>query len=155
MARHLEALDPRVQARRHHRPRRRADLLRRARPVPGRAGAGLDPRGCSASPPPGRCSATSARSPPAGLHTFLTNVVTQVQGKAGAAGVAGIIGIVIALWSTSGYVAAFMRASNAIYDVDEGRPVWKTGPVRLLITLALVIMLVIAAAIVVLTGPIA
>jgi membrane protein len=90
---------------------------------------------------------------PNGVNTFLTNVVTQVQGKAGAAGVAGIIGIVIALWSASGYVAAFMRASNAIYDVDEGRPIWKTGPVRLLTTLALVIMLVIAAAIVVLTGP--
>ena len=90
------------------------------------------------------------------MYTFLTNVVTQVQGKAGAAGVAGIIGIVIALWSTSSYVAAFMRASNAIYDIDaEGRPTWKTGPVRLLTTLALVIMLVIAAAIVVLTGPIA
>ena len=67
---------------------------------------------------------------------LVSNVVTQVQGKAGAAGVAGIIGIVIALWSASGYVAAFMRASNAIYDVDEGRPVWKTGPVRLLTTLA-------------------
>jgi len=52
-------------------------------------------------------------------------------------------------------VAAFMRASNAIYDVDEGRPIWKTGPVRLLTTVALVVMLVIAAAIVVLTGPIA
>ena len=73
----------------------------------------------------------------------------------GAAGVAGIIGIVVALWSAPGYVAAFMRASNAIYDVDEGRPVWKTGRVRLLTTLALVVMLVIAAAIVVLTGAIA
>jgi membrane protein len=92
---------------------------------------------------------------PGGVHTFLKGVVTQVQGKAGAAGVAGIIGLVIAMWSASGYVAAFMRASNAIYDVDEGRPIWKTGPIRLLSTLALVIMLVIAAAIVVLTGPIA
>jgi len=92
---------------------------------------------------------------PGGVNTFLTNVVTQVQGKAGAAGVAGIIGIVIALWSTSSYVAAFMRASNAIYDVDEGRPIWKTGPIRLVTTVALVVMLVIAAAIVVLTGPIA
>jgi membrane protein len=92
---------------------------------------------------------------PGGVHTFLKNVVTQVQGKAGAAGVAGIIGIVVALWSASSYVAAFMRAANAIYDVDEGRPIWKTGPVRLLTTVALVIMLVIAAAIVVLTGPIA
>jgi membrane protein len=92
---------------------------------------------------------------PGGVHTFLTTVVTQVQGKAGAAGVAAIIGLVIALWSASGYVAAFMRASNAIYDVDEGRPIWKTAPVRVFTTLALVIMLVIAAAIVVLTGPIA
>ena len=92
---------------------------------------------------------------PGGVHTFLKGVVTQVQGKAGVAGVAGIIGLVIALWSASGYVAAFMRASNAIYDVDEGRPVWKTAPVRLVTTVALVVMLVIAAAIVVLTGPIA
>jgi membrane protein len=92
---------------------------------------------------------------PGGVHTFLTGVVTQVQGRAGAAGIAGIIGLVIALWSASGYVAAFMRASNAIYDVDEGRPIWKTAPLRLFTTVALVVMLVIAAAIVVLTGPIA
>ncbi len=92
---------------------------------------------------------------PGGVHTFLNGVVTQVQGKAGAAGIAGIIGLLVALWSASGYVAAFMRASNAIYDVDEGRPIWKTIPVRILTTLALVIMLLIAAAIVVLTGPVA
>jgi membrane protein len=92
---------------------------------------------------------------PGGVHTFLKGVVTQVQGKAGVGGIAGIIGLVIALWSASGYVAAFMRASNAIYDVDEGRPIWKTAPVRLATTVVLVVMLVIAAAIVVLTGPIA
>ena len=92
---------------------------------------------------------------PGGVNSFLKGVVTQVQGKAGVAGVAGIIGIVIALWSASGYVAAFMRAMNAIYDVDEGRPIWKTAPIRAATTVALVVMLVIAAAIVVLTGPIA
>jgi membrane protein len=92
---------------------------------------------------------------PGGVQSFLHGVVSQVQGKAGAAGIAGIIGIVVALWSASGYVAAFMRASNAIYDVDEGRPIWKTVPVRLGTTIALVIMLVIAVAIVVLTGPVA
>ncbi|HKC26521.1 MAG TPA: YihY/virulence factor BrkB family protein [Jatrophihabitans sp.] len=92
---------------------------------------------------------------PGGVNSFLHSVVSQVQGKAGAAGVAGIIGIAIALWAASGYVAAFMRAANAIYDVDEGRPIWKTVPVRLLTTVALVIMLLIAAAIIVLTGPIA
>jgi membrane protein len=96
-----------------------------------------------------------AQIAPGGVHSFLNGVVTQVQGRAGAAGIAGIIGLLIAFWSASGYVAAFMRASNAIYDVDEGRPIWKTLPVRILTTLALVVMLVIAAAIVVLTGPIA
>jgi membrane protein len=96
-----------------------------------------------------------AQIAPGGVHSFLNGVVTQVQGKAGVAGIAGIIGLLVALWSASGYVAAFMRASNAIYDVDEGRPIWKTVPVRILTTLALVIMLVIAAAIVVLTGPVA
>ena len=96
-----------------------------------------------------------AQIAPGGVHTFLNGVVTQVQGKAGIAGIAGIIGLLVAFWSASGYVAAFMRALNAIYDVDEGRPIWKTVPVRVITTLALVIMLVIAAAIVVLTGPIA
>ncbi len=92
---------------------------------------------------------------PGSVKSFLHSVITQVQGKAGTAGIAGIIGLVLALWSASGYVAAFMRAANAIYDVDEGRPIWKTAPVRLLTTLALVIMLLLAAAIVVLTGPVA
>jgi membrane protein len=96
-----------------------------------------------------------AQIAPGGVHTFLNGVITQVQGKAGVAGIAGIIGLLVALWSASSYIAAFMRASNAIYDVDEGRPIWKTVPVRILTTIALVVMLVIAAAIVVLTGPIA
>jgi len=92
---------------------------------------------------------------PGGVNTFLHSVVTQFQGRGGTAGIAGIIGLVLALWSASAYVAAFMRAANAIFDIDEGRPIWKTAPVRLLTTLALVIMLLVAAAIVVLTGPIA
>jgi len=92
---------------------------------------------------------------PGGVKSFLTTVIGQVQGKAGAAGIAAIVGLVIALWSASGYVAAFMRASNAIYEVDEGRPIWKTAPVRLLTTLALVIMLLVSLVLVVVTGPIA
>lgn len=48
-----------------------------------------------------------------------------------------------------------MRASNAIYDVDEGRPMWKTLPVRILVTLALVVMLALSAIMVIVTGPIA
>jgi membrane protein len=96
-----------------------------------------------------------AQIAPGSVHTFLNGVITQVQGKAGIAGIAGIIGLLVAFWSASGYVAAFMRAMNAIYDIDEGRPIWKTVPVRILTTLALVVMLLIAAAIVILTGPVA
>ena len=92
---------------------------------------------------------------PGGVKTFLTGVIDQVQGKAGAASVAAVLGILIALWSASGYVAAFMRASNAIYEVDEGRPIWKLAPTRVLTTLALVIMLVASLIIVVVSGPIA
>jgi membrane protein len=92
---------------------------------------------------------------PGSVHSFLKSVITQVQGKAGTAGIAAIIGLAVALWSASGYIAAFMRASNAIYEVDEGRPIWKTAPVRLLTTLVIVVLLLVAAAIVVLTGPVA
>ena len=92
---------------------------------------------------------------PGGVKTFLTGVIDQVQGKAGAASVAAVLGILIALWSASGYVAAFMRASNAIYEVDEGRPICKLAPTRVLTTLALVIMLVASLIIVVVSGPIA
>jgi membrane protein len=92
---------------------------------------------------------------PGGANSFLRTVIEQVQGKSGAASIGAIVGLALALWSASGYVAAFMRASNAIYDVDEGRPIWKTVPVRLGTTLLLVIMLVASAVMVVVTGPIA
>jgi membrane protein len=92
---------------------------------------------------------------PGGVNSFLRTIIEQVQGRSGAASVGAIVGLVLALWSASGYVAAFMRASNAIYDAPEGRPIWKTAPVRLGITLLLVIMLVASAVMVVVTGPVA
>ncbi len=96
-----------------------------------------------------------AQVAPGGVNSFLRTVIEQVQGKSGAASVGAIVGLALALWSASGYVAAFMRASNAIYDVDEGRPIWKTAPVRLGVTLLLVMMLVSSAVMVVVTGPVA
>lgn len=92
---------------------------------------------------------------PGDVNTFLRTVIEQVQGRAGAASIAAIVGIVLALWSASAYVAAFMRASNAIYGVDEGRPMWRTVPVRMGVTIVLTAMLVVSALIIVLTGPVA
>jgi membrane protein len=92
---------------------------------------------------------------PGSVKSFLNSVIEQTQGRAGAAGIAAILGIVIAVWSASGYIAAFMRASNQIYNVDEGRPIWKTAPVRLAVTVVIMIMLIASALMVVVTGSIA
>ena len=60
-------------------------------------------------------------------------------------GVLFIVGLVLALWSASGYIAAFMRASNVVWDVEEGRPIWTTIPLRLAVTLVTVVLLTITA----------
>jgi membrane protein len=72
-----------------------------------------------------------------------------------AAGVMAIVGLLAAFWAASGYIGAFMRASNAIYDVPEGRPIWKTIPIRMAITAVIGVLLVLSALIVVFTGPMA
>jgi membrane protein len=92
---------------------------------------------------------------PGAAKDIFTDAIKNLQANQGAAGVMAIVGLVLALWSASGYVAAFMRASNSIYEVEEGRPIWKTAPVRLGTTLVLVILLVICAVAVVFTGPLA
>jgi membrane protein len=92
---------------------------------------------------------------PGPAKEIFTSAIENLQGDQGAAGVLFVIGLLGALWSASGYVAAFMRASNAIYDIDEGRPIWKTLPVRVALTLVLLTLLAISTIAVVLTGGVA
>jgi membrane protein len=92
---------------------------------------------------------------PGPAKDIFTSAITNIQKNQGAAGIAAIIAIALALWSASGYVAAFMRASNAIYDVPEGRPIWKTAPTRVGVTFVLVVLLIVCAIAVVFTGPLA
>jgi membrane protein len=92
---------------------------------------------------------------PGPAKQIFTSAITNLQKSQGAAGVLFVVGLLGALWSASGYVAAFMRASNAIYEVEEGRPIWKTAPVRLGVTLVLVILIAVSAVAVVLTGGLA
>jgi membrane protein len=92
---------------------------------------------------------------PGPAKDIFTSAIENLQKSEGAAGVLFIVGIAGALWSASGYVAAFMRASNAIYDVEEGRPIWKTAPVRLGVTIVLLVLLAISATAVTLTGGLA
>jgi membrane protein len=92
---------------------------------------------------------------PGPAKEIFTSAIENLQGDQGAAGVLFVIGLLGALWSASGYVAAFMRASNSIYDMEEGRPIWKTLPVRVGLTLVLLFLLAISAIAVVLTGGVA
>jgi membrane protein len=92
---------------------------------------------------------------PGPAKQIFTSAIQNLQKSQGAAGVVFIAGIAGALWSASGYVAAFMRASNTIYDIEEGRPIWKTVPVRLGVTIVTVALLAISAVAVVLTGGLA
>lgn len=71
------------------------------------------------------------------------------------AGLAMIIGIAGALWSASGYVGAFGRAMNRVYEIQEGRPFWKLRPLMIIITLASVILAGLVAIGLVVSGPLA
>jgi membrane protein len=92
---------------------------------------------------------------PGSSAKLVQTLITQAQSHRGGAGIAAVAGVVIALWSASGYVAAFMRASNRVYGIGEGRPIWKTLPTRVGVTVVAVVFLVAMAVIVVVTGPVA
>ncbi|MER6677209.1 YihY/virulence factor BrkB family protein [Streptomyces sp. NPDC000983] len=92
---------------------------------------------------------------PGPARDVLTDAVRQMQGNAGLGSVMAIVGLVLAVWSASGYVAAFIRSANAVYDIPEGRPVWKVLPLRVGVTVVLMVLAVLSALIVVFTGGLA
>ena len=92
---------------------------------------------------------------PGPAKQIITSALANLQRSQSTALVLFIIGLGGALWSASAYVAAFMRASNAIYDIGEGRPIWKTLPVRIGVTVVTVVLLAISAVAVAVTGPLA
>jgi membrane protein len=71
------------------------------------------------------------------------------------AGLALVLGLVGALWSASGYIGAFGRAMNKIYEVDEGRPFWKLRPINVAITVVAVVLAAVVLLGLVVTGPFA
>ncbi|ATL27532.1 YihY/virulence factor BrkB family protein [Streptomyces formicae] len=92
---------------------------------------------------------------PGAVRDLLGDAVRQLRDSGGTSGVMAIVGLVLAVWSASGYVAAFIRTSNAVYDLPEGRPVWKLTPLRIALTVVLMVLLAASAVIVVFTGPLA
>jgi membrane protein len=92
---------------------------------------------------------------PGPAKQIFTDAIKNLQGSSGASGVIFIVGLAGAIWSASGYISAFMRASNAIYDMEEGRPIWKTLPVRVGLTVLLMVLTAISAVAVTLSGGLA
>ncbi|MFJ7591222.1 YihY/virulence factor BrkB family protein [Streptomyces sp. NPDC097617] len=95
------------------------------------------------------------RLAPGSVRDVISDAVVQLQGRSGIGSLVAVVGLVVALWSASGYVAAFIRSSNAVYDVPEGRAVWKILPLRLALTIALMLLACASALIVVFTGGLA
>ena len=88
-----------------------------------------------------------------GVAKGIQQPLNELVNKPGSAGVLFVVGLATALWSASGYIGAFMRASNDIYEVEEGRPFYKLRPLQLLVTLVMVVLLAIVAIGLVITGP--
>jgi membrane protein len=92
---------------------------------------------------------------PGQTQELIVGAVRELESSGSIAGPVAIIGLLGALWAASGYIGGFMRASNAIYEMEEGRPAWKTLPLRVGLTLTMVILLGACAVGLVLTGGIA
>src|SRR5688572_28281168 len=96
----------------------------------------------------------SSVGPASAVETFKGPIETITK-SSGTAGLMLIVGIATALWTASGYVGAFMRAANVIYEVEEGRSIVKLRPLQMLVTLVLVLLLAMVLVALVLTGPVA
>jgi membrane protein len=91
---------------------------------------------------------------PGPAKDILTSSLEGLQ-NSGGAGLLFVVALAGAIWSASGYISAFMDASNAIYDTEEGRGFLKRLPLRLGVTVLMLVLLSVSAVAVVLTGPLA
>lgn len=95
-----------------------------------------------------------ALGPETAVDTF-KGPIESITANRGAAGFVAIVGVVSALWSASGYVGAFMAASNTVYEVEEGRPFWKLKPLQLFVTFVCISLVAVTALALVVSGPLA
>jgi membrane protein len=91
---------------------------------------------------------------PASAAETFKGPIESITKSSGTAGVAFVAGLAVALWSASGYVGAFTRASNIIYETPEGRPFWKLRPLQIGVTLVMIVLMALLAVSLVLTGPV-
>jgi membrane protein len=90
---------------------------------------------------------------PGPAQDIISGAIKQIASSQGTAGIAFVLGLLAALWSASGYVGAFSRASNVMYETEEGRPFWKLRPLQIGMTLVLLLLVAVSAIAVVISGP--
>lgn len=103
----------------------------------------------------GRVASQVDRVAPGSAGQFVHTLLSEAQAHRTGSGVTAAVGAAIVLWSASSYVNGFRQASNVIYGIGEGRPIWKTVPLRIGITAFVVVLLVACALIVVVSGSVA
>ncbi len=91
---------------------------------------------------------------PASAAKTLNPVIEQLAGNTAPVGFGLILGLVGAVWSASGYVGAFTRAANVVYETPEGRKIWKLKPLQLLVTLVGILFAAVIVSLLVLSGPV-
>ena len=96
----------------------------------------------------------SQLGPASAVDTF-KKPIEQISSNQSTAVLGLILGVAAALWTASGYVGAFMRASNSIYEREEGRPFYILRPLQILVTLVLVLMAALVLLSLIATGPVA
>lgn len=92
---------------------------------------------------------------PGPARQIFVDAIHNLEKGQGTAGLLFVVGLAAALWSASGYIGAFTKAANSIWDVEEGRPVYKTIPLRLGVTLILMVLMVLSAIGIVVSGGLA
>lgn len=84
------------------------------------------------------------------IKHFIENVTTQ-----GGGGIAFVVGVLLALNSASGYVAAFSKATNRMYDIREGRSTIKLKASLFVVTAIEVVLMLVVIFAIVTTGSVA
>lgn len=86
---------------------------------------------------------------------MLVDALRELERSGSLAGPVAIAGLIVAWWTASGYIGAFIRAVNEIYGIEEGRPLWKTVPLQLALTAVMMVMVALCGLGVVASGSIA
>jgi membrane protein len=80
-----------------------------------------------------------------GLQENVISTVTAYldsMAQSEAAGILLFVGLAVALWSASNYVNAFSRMMNRVYEIEEGRPMWRLRPWLLALTVVILLLLI-------------